>query len=346
MHCNTTNVILNVLELHLEVMKLKEVIMAYLRENIDEHAQIDRWNGQVNLPLILIEKYSFFEVSILNNRCVLVEELEESSSIIEMKKHIKLIIKKNDVNVVFLLKTISQFKRKNMIKERIPFVVENGQMYLPFLGLDLSQETKAKLKKVDVFSGIVQMAYLYFLYDEKLEINATELADKFGISKMHAVRTLNVLYDLGLLIYTVGGKTGRSKNYRRISNPEYYQAGKDYLRNPVQKRVFVKAIDKSYPYAGLDALARISMLNPSLRTMVAISKSEFENIKFQVVEDSDRIKNEYLIEVQVWAYDPMFFSKNDIVDILSLAKSIEHIKDERVEKETIELLEGESWYTE
>jgi hypothetical protein len=80
--------------------------------------------------------------------------------------------------------------------------------------------------------------------------------------------------------------------------------------------------------------------------MVAISKSEFENIKFQVVEDSDRIKNEYLIEVQVWAYDPMFFSKNDIVDILSLAKSIEHIKDERVEKETIELLEGESWYTE
>lgn len=325
---------------------MKEIILAYLRENIDEHAQIDRWSGQVNLPLILTDKYSFFEVSILNKRCVLVEEVVESSSIIEMKKHMKLIMKKNDVNVVFLFKHISQFKRKNMIKERIPFVVENGQMYLPFLGLDLSQETKAKLKKVDMFSGIVQMAYLYFLYDEHLEINATELADKFGISKMHAVRTLNVLYDLGLLIYTVGGKTGRSKNYKRISNPEYYRVGRDYLKNPIQKTVFVKTIDKSYPYAGLDALARISMLNPSLRRVLAISKSEFENIKSQVVKDYDQIKNEELIEVEVWDYDPMFFSKNDIVDILSLVKSIENIKDERVEKETIKLLEGESWYTE
>ena len=108
---------------------MKKIILAYLRENIDEHAQIDRWSGQVNLPLILADKYSFFEVSILNKRCVFVEEVVESSSIIEMKKHMKLIMKKNDVNVVFLFKHISQFKRKNMIKERIPFVVENRQMY-------------------------------------------------------------------------------------------------------------------------------------------------------------------------------------------------------------------------
>lgn len=325
---------------------MKEVLVKYLKANVDDGIRISKLLNQSSMPLILLEKYKFYEIYILENKCILIEESSISSGIAEMKKHMSLIMKKQNSNVIFLFKNISKYKRKSMIKERIPFIIESGQMYLPFLGFDLSNETKQNSTVTSYFSPAAQLLYLYFLYNENLELNATELAAEMNISRMHAVRALNSLYELDLLTYYIGGKTGRSKYYKRILDTEYYQIGKAFLKSPIQKLVYVDYLDSEYPEAGLNLLSKISMINPSTREIRAISKIESRKYSEKFTSDIDEIKNEKLIEVQLWDYDPMFLAKNGGVDILSLVLSLKNTNDERVEKAIDELLKGEKWYTE
>ena len=79
---------------------------------------------------------------------------------------------------------------------------------------------------------------------------------------MTASRALNDLYDANLLIYEIGGKTGRSKEYRRISDPEYFEKGRRFIKSPVKKVVYVKSAPAGTLVAGLEALAELSMINP------------------------------------------------------------------------------------
>ena len=49
---------------------------------------------------------------------------------------------------------------------------------------------------------------------------------------MKSSRALNELYNAKLLIYEIGGKTGRSKYYSRIYDSDYFQKGKVCLILP------------------------------------------------------------------------------------------------------------------
>ncbi len=323
---------------------MENVLLNYLKENISENVSIAPWADQKKLPFILTEKYNFYQVELLGVSCVFIKILIDTPGIIEMQKHMNLIGKHTKSHLAFLFKSISHYKRKNMIEHRLPFIVENGQMYLPFLGLDLNQETKEQMISIDQFTPTSQFVFLYFLYHQDLVINATELANRMNFSQMHVVRALKNLYNLGLLTYEIGGKTGRSKYYRRIQDPDYYRIGKDYLRNPVGQVVYVEEVNEDYLVAGLDALSKMSMLNPPKQSIRAISKAKAKKIKNNFIKSIDRIADGNLVEIQIWDYDPEFLTKNGQIDVLSLSLSLSDLNDERVDQAMDERLEGESWY--
>ena len=100
-----------------------------------------------------------------------------------------------------------------------------------------------------------------------------------------------------------------------------------------------------YPFAGLDALARMSMLNPQKRSVRAISRTEARKLEAQFVKDMDRVRDENLAEIQVWEYNPELLSKNGTVDVLSLALSLGDSNDTRVEQAMTKRLQEETWYT-
>ncbi|MCK5763547.1 MAG: hypothetical protein KAH05_05460, partial [Clostridiales bacterium] len=174
---------------------------------------------------------------------------------------------------------------------------------------------------------------------------ATEFAGIINVTIMTASRILNELYGLGLLTYEIAGKTGRSKEYRRIKNPEYYRVGSEYLKNPVKKTVYVENAKENYPIAGLEALSLISMINPPDRKVRAICKKDFYKIREMIIVDKAKIMDKKIDELQVWCYDPIFLSKNNIVDLVSLSVSLSGIKDERIEQAIENRMEAEEWYT-
>ena len=318
---------------------------AYLKENIDEHIILKPWQGQNNLSLFLRNNYSFYEMMILGTRCILVEVKDDMPNIDQLQKHIKQIKNLTDLHIVLFYKVISRYRRKSLIENRIAFVIEDGQMYLPFLGLDLKQTPEQVDKKRKLFSTPAQIAFLYFLYHIDEVVNMTEFAKKMGLNIMTASRALNELYQADLITYEIGGKTGRSKKYKRIPDPDYFIMGRDYLKTPVRKIIYTNKKPQGALVAGLDALADLSMMNPPGNPVLAIDRNQLNQSELEIVKNIDLIKDTKLVELELWDYDPKLFSNKHHVDLVSLYASLKEESDERIELTIEEVLRGEPWFT-
>lgn len=316
----------------------------YLKENIDDHVAIKPLHKKNKLPIFLKNIYKFYEMTILGTTCIMMEVLDETPGIDVIKKHIKKVKELMNQQIVLYYKEITRYRRKSLIENRIPFLIEDGQMFFPFLGMDLKRAPQHVEKKKPTFSTSAQLAYLYFMYNKELGINTTELAGRLGLSVMSASRALNELYNTNLITYEVGGKTGRSKEYHRIPDPEFFNRGKDFIKYPVKKLVYVKKAPKGTLMAGLDALAELSMINPPDYQVRAIGIDKYNKENSKVVRNKDLIKDEKLVELQIWSYEPQLFTNKKHVDIMSLYASLKDENDERIEQALDEVLQGEKWY--
>lgn len=317
----------------------------YLKENIDEQIIIKPWNKKNDFPIFLRSSYNFYEMAILGRQCILIEVIDEMPNIEQILKHIKQIKKLTDRQIVLFYKEITRYRRKSLIENGISFVIEDGQMYLPFLGLDLKKVNENVERKVKAFTTPAQVAFLYFLYHKNDVVNTTEFAQKMGYNLMTASRALNELYHAHLLTYEIGGKTERSKEYTRIPDPDYFLKGRQYLKKPVKKIIYTKKKPSGALTAGLEALGNLSMINPPGHPVMAIEKNQLDKEQIEIVKNKDLIKDTQLVELQLWDYDPKLFSDENHVDLLSLYASVKDETDDRVEQALEEVLRGEPWYT-
>ena len=316
----------------------------YLKENIDEQLTIKPWLKKNNFPIFLRDNYNFYEVTILGTRCILIEAVDEMPNVDQLQKHIKQIKNLTNCQIVLFYKDITRYRRKSLIENRIAFVIDDGQMYLPFLGLDL-KKVQEHVEEVKGFTTPAQIAYLYFLYHKEEVLNTTDFAKKLGLNIMTASRALNELYHANLITYEIGGMTGRSKEYNRIKDPDYFLRGSDYLKTPVRKIIYTKTRPLGALTAGMDALAELSMINPPGHPIMALDRDKLNKEQIEVVKNKDLIKDTKLVQLELWDYDPGLFSNNGHVDLLSLYVSLKEETDERVEQALEEILRGEPWYT-
>ena len=109
---------------------------------------------------------------------------------------------------------------------------------------------------------------------------------------MTASRALNALYDAKLLTYETGGKTGRTKEYRRIADPEYFTLGRALLRSPIKRVVHVRNAPSNSFVAGLEALVELSILKAPGYRVRAIYEKDFPDSKQEVITNADIIQDE------------------------------------------------------
>jgi len=175
-------------------------------------------------------------------------------------------------------------------------------------------------------------AWLIFIL---FSIMPTTLAPaKFNFSAMTVSRAANQLTQTGLL------EDYKDGVQRVLTSPlapkDLYEKSKPFLLDPVRKRFYINKSELPVDFfiSGESALAQKSMLSRPNVEVYGIAKV----LKF-ASQTSQLIDNEKQCEVEVWRYDPTSLSGEGCADVLSLALSVAHLRDERVEITTNEMLE-------
>ncbi len=303
----------------------------YLKETLDTNTIIKQWPKGDIFPLYFRNFYNFYELKLLNDSYLLFEPKGKAPLLKDLVKHLKRIQEISDKLCILLLRRVTRQMRKNYIENRIPFIIEDNQMYLPFVGLDLRSAPERVKVAGERFSIATQIAYIELLYDKERVVTAGEFAKKFNYSLMTGSRALNELYDKKLVTYTVGGETGRTKMYKRIEDSNYFEMGQKFLRNPVKKIVYTKNSPRGALVAGLEALSKRSMLNPPDLPVRAISLDHFRKLEMETLTKEEITGYEKLFELQIWEYDPKLFVGQNGVDLVSLYATLQEEKDERIE---------------
>lgn len=295
------------------------------------------------LPIYLRELYDICWVEILGRNYIYARLLEPVTKADAMKKHRNAMFKIFSTECIFEIPKITVYKRKKLIESKLAFVVPDKQVFLAYLGINLTDKVNKEIEKYDIeiFSTSSQILFLNLIYNETFqEINPTDAGKILGFTRMTMTRAFNEMESLGLVS---SKKIGNKKIYYHSSNySQMIKKAFEHLKNPVSERLCTDdlGILKNAPISGLQALSEISMINPPSYEIRALKKDD-NRLKAVNLCDKEHISEPGFYELELWDYDPSLFKKDGVIDVVSLIACMKEINDDRVQIE-IEKLIGEA----
>ena len=298
-----------------------------------------------DLPLYLTAQRSFYRLSYQDNNALLIKiSSDEKFGTMALEKQAVIFSEKFNMPTAFWFDNVTKAQRNSLIARNIPFISGSEQIYLPFLGMALSNRFRQmKIVNTNKMMPATQELFLYMLYKSNgkpvLKMNA---AKAVGITKTSVTRASRQLEAMGLIAEEV-----RGKEHCMITNGmglQLYEKAKPHLINPIQKIITIHNTREydNCPLSGESALAKQTMLgNPQIITR-AIDKSvvSLENI---TEIDIRWTQDKSLLNLELWKYNPALFMKNGVVDPISLSLTFENNVDERIEEAIEEYLEQYEW---
>lgn len=305
----------------------------YLERVFGEKHTVQQYSQADSLPLFLRNEYLFYECRIHGVQCLLIKMQTERILAEKILKHMSKLRVLGIERAVLIFDDLRSYQRKNLVANRIPFIVPGRQIYLPFICLDFNETTTLKQPPVEKFTAVMQCIFIEILNQKNDVVLTSALRKKLDISTASVSRALRQFAKLGLVMES--GKATR-KQYRRISRQAFWEKGKVHLMDPVHKTVYLAELPEHIKtfFSKDSALARLSMISEPRHITYAISKAAFAEIPAEDIMQMDEI-DEHLqfCEVEIWKYDPAVFAQNDVVDVFSLYSEYPEHEDPRVEIE-------------
>lgn len=287
-----------------------------------------------HLPNFIATRYRLQMVSMYEQEMIFLYPKTELEQIDVLKKHIARIQKNENLPVVLVLKELSFRQREYLIREKIPFVVDGKQIYLPFMAVYLQERCSAeKIPREEILPS-AQMLLLHFIYGGAQELSTSQAAKDLELTPTSISRASRQLKEMGLLhIRKVGVQ--RIMQYEDSPKTLFQKAG-DKLLNPIKRTVYIpkKYVGTDLLESGYSALAEYSMLNePNVRCYAAERISQWKYFTTNSLQNSKA-----QVAVEMWRYNPRKLSTRNTVDELSLALTLREDADERVEEAVEEML--------
>lgn len=293
------------------------------------------WNKKELLPIYIEGGYEFRCAYIGDKRCLMLTPIDELATILSLKKQIARIQEVDNVPVIFELPTVSSYRRKSLIENKIPFVTEK-QIFLPFIGALLTDE-KETYKKTEKFVFSTQQLFLFYLYSKKKQLYISEAAKKLPFTAMTLTRAVKQLDTTGLFTVTKDGvnKVIESK-YGRL---ELFEKAKKYLSTPIRKAGYIQKaqVTAEMVFAGETVLSEKTMLNSGRIFTYAVDGKSFD----KKLLNEELVDPDKQVRLELWSYNPKQFSNDGVADSISVALSFSGNEDERIEEAVEELIEGE-----
>ena len=291
-----------------------------------------------HLPNFIVARYHLKMVSMNGKKVVFLYPKTELEQIEVLKKHIARIQKNENLPVVLVLKEITFRQKEYLIREKIPFIVEGRQIYLPFMALYLQERCSAEKQPQEKILPSAQMLLLHFIYGGAQELSTSQAAKDLELTPTSISRASKQLEEMGFLHIK---KMGVQRILLSEDSPiALFQKAEDKLLNPIKRTGYIPKdlVGTDLLESGYSALAEYSMLNaPNVKYYATEKISQWKDVMTNSLQDSQR-----QVAIEMWRYDPRKLSTRNIVDELSLALALRKDADERVEEAVEEML-NELW---
>lgn len=308
--------------------------MDILTDTLGMRVTYTKWDKEKKLPFYLTAGYDFQKAEIDGCFCILIRPKEQFPTLPALKKQIQRIQKVELLPVAVRVKSMSSFRRKNMIANRIPFIIDGKQVYLPFMGTFLQAKAGEDVRVPEKFMISSQVLFLLYMYQENGELYLSEAVRTLPYSAMTVTRAVKQLEESGL--FTVRKEGVNKILFSNYSKKELYKQARESLSSPVIKKDFLpkEKLTKQMILAGTSALAERTMLNDDILLVYAVDKKGIDQKELQ----NELLDPNQQVEIEIWKYSPQLFTDDEGIDTISLALSLMEHKDERIEEAVDELL--------
>lgn len=307
--------------------------MEYLKHVLGIHVTYDNCEIE-SVPNFIDTRYRLQRVSLDGMKAVFVYPKTEPDAVNLLKKHLERIENAVGFPAVLILDCLTYRQKEYLLRDRIPFVVDGKQIYLPFMATYLQERADSEKVKTSSILPSAQLLLLCYIYHGCGEMMTSDAAEILAFTPTSVSRASKQLEALGLLRTE---KRGVQKIICSDREPgELFEAAKDYLQNPVKRTIYVPKteIRDKLLFSGYTALSEYSMLNPpAVECFAASSISIWQKSASVKLQNSNE-----QCAVELWRYDPRKLAGGDCVDRLSLALALREDRDERIEEAVEEML--------
>ncbi len=293
-----------------------------------------------NLPLRYAGSYRLFTVSMDGTEWMLIQP-KMDVRLNALRHDWQEVQKVSGFPCAFYFLRIGYYTKESLMNEGIPFIVEDRQMFLPFLGMLLSEKESRKLKPVRVISFLTQKLLLLALYEKWRDMTVTKIAAKLNVSKMSVSRCFDEIEYLDIPVLTKAGKSRKIEIGCR--KRELWEKICPVMRNPViTKYELVEDIMLSQK-AGITALCEYSMLADNFYPTYGITKKDLREANLRSFRQASGDDEIGCVVLELGYY--IDYMDKGFQDPLSIWMSLseEEKQEERVAKSIDEMLEEYVW---
>ena len=253
-----------------------------------------------HLPNFIATRYRLRMVSMNEQKMIFLYPKTELEQIEVLKKHIARIQNNENLPVVLVLKELSFRQKEYLIREKIPFIVDGKQIYLPFMAVYLQERCSAEKKTREEILPSAQMLLLHFIYGGAQELSTSQAAKDLELTPTSISRASRQLEEMGLLHIR---KVGVQRIMQSEDSPKtLFQKAGDKLLNPIKRTVYIpkELVGTELLESGYSALAEYSMLNtPNVRCYAAERISQWKDVMTNSLQNSL-----VQVAVEMWRYNP------------------------------------------
>lgn len=316
---------------------MKEYLEQVLHQSIDEN----KYEDTSGLPLYLRNAFELNILKMGGNEFLLAAPLWDIN-LNELRKMRLQLERYTGYRCVFYLKKVNWYAAPKMVEEGIPFVWENHQVYLPFMGTLLQQNVRGTPKNCTGISFLTQKMLLKALYENWKDVSAAKAAALLEVSRMSMIRCYDEIEALGMPF--LRAQNGSRRFYAMDDKKEMWETILPFLRNPVIHTFRPeKNPEADMVLSGTSALAEYSLLGDDRYSTYAIGKDRIAASGVRNIREVPPNEEPACVIQEVGYLLP--FGKGKAVDPLSLTLMLSEndLEDPRVEKCKDEMLEELVW---
>lgn len=313
----------------------------YLEKTLRQKVSIKANNSLCDkLPLAFKGRYYFFDIETNGMHWIAIKP-KSDAGLVTLRKDRAKVQAAAGLNCAIFMDSTTCYIKEKLLEEGIPFVLEDKQVYLPFIGFLLTSSGERDITPVQLISYLTQKLILTAIYEKWDKVTVSEAAVRLGVTKTSVTRCFDEIEYLSIDILDAKGKS------RAITVSEdrkqLWEKLQSVLRNPVIARYELREdllFDKK---AGITALCEYSLLSDNDYPTYAITKKEITNTGIKKMKRVCRGEEIGCVVLELGYF--IDFDNKKIEDPLSVVLSLsdEEKQDERVSISINEMLEEYVW---